>query len=200
MIFLPKKLKNWCLYNIFPKSKIKRTTALHVVEPCLDIWHAKYQVDISIFDKHIAQNLYPLMTLFFQTVILSISRHCTDIKITFLESSDQPGSETHIFIRRSQFGKLTLCDPGLTHPFSVVNLHGVRLQYGLDFWVIRAKVAINNVLHAKKTFFLFLWPFVTWPWPWLVLSMALMLRGYLRQPFQITLAGISSKSYWYCRL
>ena len=27
------------------------------------------------------------------------------------------------------------CDPGLTWPFSIVDLHGVRLQNGFDFWV-----------------------------------------------------------------
>ena len=52
-------------------------------------------VDISIFGKHIAENpTYPFMTSFFATAILSISRHHTEIKSKFLESSDQLGSET----------------------------------------------------------------------------------------------------------
>ena len=38
------------------------------------------------------------------------------------------------FIRKKHFENLTLCGPGLTRPFSVVGLHGIRLQNGLDFF------------------------------------------------------------------
>ena len=86
------------------------------------------------------------------------------------------------FVRENQFENLALCDPGLTRPFSVVGLYGVNLQDGPDFWILRAKVTINHVLHARKRFFYsgdISWPFVTWPWPWPVLSMALMFIGHL---------------------
>ena len=118
----------------------------------------------------------------FQTAILSISGHRPEINMTFLESWDQTGSKTHILFSKNQLKNLTLCDPGLTRPFSVVDLHGVRLQNGLEFWILRAKVTINHVSHARKRVFDsgdVSWPFVTWPWPWPVLSMALMLTGYL---------------------
>ena len=71
------------------------------MEPNLVIWYAKFQVDISIFCKHTAQKLYSLMTPFFKTAILSISRHRTEIKMIFLESWDQTGSEPSIFINKN---------------------------------------------------------------------------------------------------
>ena len=49
--------------------------------------------------------------------------------------------------------KVTLCVPGLTWPFSVVDLHGFRLQNGFVFLILRAKVTINHVLHARKRIF-----------------------------------------------
>ena len=48
---------------------------------------------------------------------------------------------------------MALCDSWLTRPFSVIGLHGVRLQNGLDFWILRAKVTINHVPHARKRIF-----------------------------------------------
>ena len=72
--------------------------------------------------------------------------------MTFLESWDQTGSETqtsHAIIIKN----LTLYGPMLTRPFSAVDLHGVRLQNGLDFWIIRAKVTINHVRHSRKIIF-----------------------------------------------
>ena len=35
---------------------------------------------------------------------------------------------------------VTLCDPGLTRPFSVVDLHDVKLQNCLDFWMTMIKL------------------------------------------------------------
>ena len=82
----------------------------YLIEPCLvDIPHAKFQVDISIFGKHIAQKPYPLMTSFLQAVILSISRYRIEIQMIFLESSGQTGSETDIFLlAKKQFENSTL--------------------------------------------------------------------------------------------
>ena len=115
--------------------------------------------------------------LIFQTVILSIFRHRTEIKMTVLESWYQTGSETCIFYSKISIWEFDLFDPGLTWPFPVVDWHGVRLLNGFDFWILRSKKTINHVLHARKNWFW--WPFVTWPWPWPVLRMALMLTGYL---------------------
>ena len=82
----PKRSKNWMLYLTFYKTQIFQifqTTVQCVVAPCLDISLANFQVDISIFGKHTAQKPYPLMTSFFETAILSISRNCTEIKCHF---------------------------------------------------------------------------------------------------------------------
>ena len=72
-------------FCIFSKSNIFQNfqKMQHVVELCLDIWLAKFQGDISIFGKHMAQKPYPWMTAFFQVVILSISGHRTEIRMTF---------------------------------------------------------------------------------------------------------------------
>ena len=133
-IFWPHKVKKWNLYTTFYKIKFFKISKSrkYAVEPCLNIWHAKFQVDISVFGKHIAQKPYPWMTSLFQIAILSISRHRTGIKMTFLESWDQTDSETRLFLR-NLFENLTLCGPVLIRPFSVFGSHGVRLQNGLDF-------------------------------------------------------------------
>ena len=39
----------------------------------------------------------------------------------------------------------------LTWTSSVVNLHGVILQNGFDFWIIRVNVTINHVLQGRKS-------------------------------------------------
>ena len=72
--------------------------------------------------------------------------------MTFWESWEQTGSETHIFIRKYQFENLILCNPRLTWSFSVVDLHGVRLQNGFDFRILRAKLTINHVPHVRFFF------------------------------------------------
>ena len=53
----------------------------------------------------------------------------------------------------------------VNRPFSVVDLHRVRVQNGLNFWILRAKLTINHVPHARKRIFDSVdlsWPFVTW--------------------------------------
>ena len=71
----------------------------------------------------------------FHISILYIYRHRTETKMTFFESSDQTGSETHIsYLNRNE--NLALSDSGLTRPFSVVGLPGVRLQNGFDFFLL----------------------------------------------------------------
>ena len=77
--------------------------------------------------------------LIFQAVILSIFRHCTEIKMTVLESWYQTGSETCFSYSKISIWKFDLFNPGLTWPFPVVNWHGVRLQNGFDFWILRSK-------------------------------------------------------------
>ena len=40
-------------FSEFPNKYLQ---CQRVVEPYLDIWHAKFQVDIFVFGKHMAQN------------------------------------------------------------------------------------------------------------------------------------------------
>ena len=63
---------------------------------------------ISIFGKHIAQKPYPLITSLFQTAILSISMYRTEVKMPFLESADQPGSEAHFLFKKKTIRKFDL--------------------------------------------------------------------------------------------
>ena len=50
------KVKKKCNFNIlFVKIKNKQKNGVYVLEAYLDIYHAKFQVDISVFGKHIAK-------------------------------------------------------------------------------------------------------------------------------------------------
>ena len=91
-----------------------RICAPVVVEPYLNIGRAKFQVDVSIFGKHIAQEPNLLITPFFKLRFFCIYRPRIIIKMSVLESGDQTGSETDIFIRKYQFENLPICDPRLT--------------------------------------------------------------------------------------
>ena len=106
MIFYAQKVTNEFLWHFTRPKIFKISKKVHVVQPHLGIWHAKFQSDISIFDKHIEQKPYSLITAFFQTAICSISRHRTEIKMTFLESWDQTPRNTH-FYSKYEFENLT---------------------------------------------------------------------------------------------
>ena len=86
IIFRSQKTNKTSVFYIFVKIlnvRILETPVIYVVEPYLDIWSAKCQVNI-FFRKHIAQKPYLLMTSFFQTSILSISGHRPKIKMKIL--------------------------------------------------------------------------------------------------------------------
>ena len=141
------------------KSKIiKVKNRLFVVEPYLDVWYAKFHFDISIFDKHIAQKPNQLMS-FFKLQFWAFLDFAQ--KKRHFWNPENKLVQKHIFcIRKYPLENSSLCDPRLTWPFSVVDLHGVRLQNGFDFWILRAKVIINHVPHARRRV-LFGWLFVT---------------------------------------
>ena len=69
----------------------------------------------------------------FRTAIWSISRHRTEIKMAFLKSSDQICWETRILYSKIAVRKFDLTWPELTLPFSVDDLHGLRLQMASIF-------------------------------------------------------------------
>ena len=100
------------------------------MEACLNILHAKCQVNISIFGKHIAQKPYPLMTYFVETAILRIFMHRTEMKMTFLNSEINLAQKKNISDLKKQ--TLTFCYLGSTRSHSVLDFHGIRLQNDLD--------------------------------------------------------------------
>ena len=115
MSFLPQKKKQrFFFYKILKKSKNLKLSknVQYVAEPGLGIWHAKFSLT-STFGKHIAQKPYPWMTSFLLLSILSISRHRTKIKMTFLEDWDKIGSEPYMFIRKKSIRKFDLMLPGV---------------------------------------------------------------------------------------
>ena len=120
------------------------------------------------------------MTSLFHTAILSICRHCTEIK-TFLECWDQTSPKMYVFwnINSKIWRYVTR---GRPYPSPVVDLHGVRLQNGFEFWILRAKVTINHVLACPKESFWFWWLFVAWPWPWPCLVWHLYSQGIFTSP------------------
>ena len=113
----------------------------------------------------------------FRTAIWSISRHRTEIKMTFLESWDQICWETRIFYSKIAIQKFELIWPEVDLILFCRWLASGQIKNGFDFWILHAKVTVNHVLHARKKIFWFWWSFVTWPWP--VLSMTRVLTGYL---------------------
>ena len=150
----------------------------YAVEKCLDSSHAKFQVDMSILGKHIAKHRLRWWRYFFLTAILCISRHRTETKMSFLESSDQTGLETHISHLEKSIRKFVLMWPGIgsTPPCPWLSWSQIA----------KLRLLLNSTCQSEyksyaagPIFFLFWWPFVTRPWPWPVLSTPLMLTGYL---------------------
>ena len=88
--FYPQSKKLIFFYITFymiQNFQIFQRTVQYVVEPCLGIWYAKFQVDISVFGKHIYNpKTVSVDDVIFQIVILNISGNRTEIKMTFLES------------------------------------------------------------------------------------------------------------------
>ena len=109
-------------------------------------------------------------------------RHRTEIKMPFLEFRDQTGLETHILCSKIAIWKFGFMWPRADLSLLCPWLAWSPLQNGFDFWILRAKVTINNVPHARKGIFYsgdLSLRFMTWPQPWPVLSMTLMLAEYL---------------------
>ena len=137
---------------------------LHVIEIYLDTRLAKFQVDISIFGEHIAHK--PWMTLsvdyvIFQTSILSISRHRREIKMTFLESWDQAGSETHVFLFENTNSKTW---PYVTRGWPDPSLSLTRMGQitkWLRFLNYTCKSDYKSCAACPKKNFWSSWPFVT---------------------------------------
>ena len=143
------------------------------------LWnHAWTSGTISILGKHIGNpnSVFVDEVIFFlnrsskklprqriRNFLLSIYRHHTKIKRTFLDSWEQTSSETHLFYSKISIRKFDLLWPGLTWLFSVVDLHGVKLQNGFDFFNSTCK-GDHKAYAAFPIFFILVkWPFVTWP-------------------------------------
>ena len=105
--FSTQKVKRLKFSQLFTNQNFQNfQKTVYVVEPSLDISHAKFQAEISIFGKHIAHKPYPLMTSFFQTAIWSIPGHGTE-KMTFW-NPEMKLVQKDIFYPKNQFENLTL--------------------------------------------------------------------------------------------
>ena len=110
---VPKNEINWHCYIFLLKCKISQTFEKRNI-CCITIsGHMAYNI-LGWYIRF--RQTYSPKTVFvddviFQTANLSISRHRKDIKMTFLESWEQTGSETRIFIRKCQSENLTFIWP-----------------------------------------------------------------------------------------
>ena len=101
------------LYNFFQNPKFakfskNRTICCRPVPGHIACWISGWYV---YFWQTYSPKPFPLMTPFFQTVSWSISRHRTEIKMPFLESWVQTGSETHLFGSKIPIWKFDLMWP-----------------------------------------------------------------------------------------
>ena len=142
-------------------------------------------IDLFLTSIELAQKPYPLMMPFFLTAILSISVATSqrDKNDTFGIPKSNWFKNT-IFYSKIPTRKLGLMWPWpdpvtgqghvtLTGTSSVVDLHGIRLQNGYDFLILRAKVTRNHVPHVRKRCFDsrdLSWPIVTFRDPTLTRS------------------------------
>ena len=156
---------------------------------------------MSIFGKHIAPKPNLLMTSFFRLQFWAFLDPTQKQKWPFWNPEIKL-VQKHSFYSKIPIQKFAfLCGPRLSWPFSVIDLRGVRLQNGIDFWILRAKLAINHVPHARKII-LILVTFVTFRDLILTLTSTL----YDIYAHMVSLLAnwgyfdwISSKRYRYCR-
>ena len=94
------------IFKVFKKCAICCRTRPGHIACQISVWYI-------YFGKHIAQKSYSSMTSFFQTAFLSISRHRTEIKMTFfgILRSNRIGN-THCYSEIS-IRKLNLIWPGV---------------------------------------------------------------------------------------
>ena len=127
------------------KWKVNQSTVQYVIEPCLNIWHAKLRLIYPCLANIYPQNRIGLYHFLFELrfwAFLNIARHSWNPEIKLVQK--------YTFFIWNKIENLTLSDPEMTWPFPVVGLRGIRLQNSSDFWILRAKVIINHVPHARK--------------------------------------------------
>ena len=194
MILSPKKYR--LKFRYFFKVQNFQQTVQYVVEPCLDIWHAKFQVDICIFGKHNSPKTVSVDDAIFQTVILSMFRRRTEIKMTFLESLDQTGSETHIFSKKKW--KFDLIWPRVDQTFLSLTCMESDRKMASIFFNYACKSDYKACAACPKKEFLILVTFRDLSWP-----VGTLYGIYAYRVSSLALWGyfcrVSSKNYWYCQ-
>ena len=132
-------------------------------------------------------NIYPKNRIrwsrhFFQTAILCISGHRTEIKMTFLILRSNWFRNTHFLFKKinSKMWHVTRASHVPPRPCRWLSWS----QFAKWRWLLNytCKSGYKSCGARPKRIFDsgdVSWPFVTWPWHWPVLSTALLLTGYL---------------------
>ena len=162
-------IKFWLKFKIFRRLK----NGIYFAEPFLDFRHAQFQVDISIVDKHIAKNRVRWWRYFFK-LKFGASLDLAQITVTFFGIlRTNSFKNKHFLFENTNSKNLTICDPRLTWPPSLsLTCMWSDCKMASIFFNSTCKGGYKTCAPCpKKDFFLFWWPFVTWPWLWPVLSM-----------------------------
>ena len=164
--FSHKKLK--CLYNFSPKSIIfkifKNLMWNHAYTSGMLNVRLIYQ-----FWQTYSPKLYSLMTPFFQTAILSISRYRTGIKMTFLGILRPNWFRNTLFYSKISIWKFNLIWHGVDLTLRRCWLAWSQIANGFDFLILRSKRTITMCHMPEKKNFWFWWPFV--PFRYLTLTL-----------------------------
>ena len=104
VIFHPQNKKD-LIFLFFLKINFFNETRIICCRTIPGHLNAKFQVDISIFGKHIAQKPTLLMTSFFQTVFRHFLHH-TEIKMTFFGNPEIKLVKKHTFVFKNTNSKI----------------------------------------------------------------------------------------------
>ena len=149
--------------------------------PYLDIGHAKFRVDMSIFGKHIAPKPNLLMTSFFRLQFWAFLDPTQKQKWPFWNP------EIKLVQKHSFYSKIPIQKFAFMWPEVVLTLLCHWLTWGeiakwYRFLNSTCKIGYKSCAACPKNNFWFWWlswHFVTWSWPWPVLCMIFMLTWYL---------------------
>ena len=152
----------------FSRNKQQQKNGINVVEPYRGTFYAKFEVDISFLcQKYSPNTSFRLNTYSPDNVIFSYINfeHFWTSHSNKNDIFEIPRSywfrNTHILFENIDSKIWPYVTRGLTWPFTVVDLHVVRLQNGFEFWILRPKVTIKTCAACPKKIFWNWWTFVT---------------------------------------
>ena len=134
------------------------------------------------FGKQKAQKPDPLMTPFFQTTNLSISKNRAEINIFFWILRWHWFRNIHFLFENKTIRKFDLMWPNVDSTLLFRWLVWGQIAKWHQFFNSTRKSDCKSCAAWPKNNYLFWWPFmtfVTWHWPWPLLSMAFIFTGYL---------------------